>query len=126
MYCSNCGKELADVAVICPACGVPTDNYKAQTQAPQYQQPIVINNTNTNTNVNNVNVRGGYPHKSKSTALLLAIFGGWCGLHRFYVGKVGTGLIWLFTFGFGFFGWGIDVLTILFGSFRDKNGYPLV
>lgn len=125
MYCRNCGKELSDAAVICPGCGVPTDNYT--TQAPQQtQQPIIINNTNTNTNTTNVNVRGGYPHKSKGTALILAIFGGWLGLHRFYVGKIGTGLIWLCTFGFCMIGWGIDVLTILFGSFRDKNGYPLV
>ncbi|HPA71867.1 MAG TPA: NINE protein, partial [Spirochaetota bacterium] len=37
--------------------------------------------------------------KSKGIAYLLwllSIFG-WLGLHRFYIGKIGTGLIWIFT-----------------------------
>ena len=29
-YCSKCGKQLMDEAVICPACGCPTDDYKAK------------------------------------------------------------------------------------------------
>lgn len=27
MFCSKCGKEISDDAVICPNCGVPTNNY---------------------------------------------------------------------------------------------------
>jgi len=30
MYCTSCGKDLHDDAVICPACGVPTKNFKNQ------------------------------------------------------------------------------------------------
>lgn len=33
MFCTNCGKEIDDNAVICPSCGVPTDNMK-KTVAP--------------------------------------------------------------------------------------------
>lgn len=28
MYCTNCGKEIDDQAVVCPNCGVATSNYK--------------------------------------------------------------------------------------------------
>jgi uncharacterized membrane protein YvbJ len=32
MYCTNCGKQIDDNAVICSACGVPTKNYNKQVQ----------------------------------------------------------------------------------------------
>jgi hypothetical protein len=58
---------------------------------------------------------------SRLVALLLAFFFGCLGLHRFYVGKIGTGLLMLITF--GFFGiWTIiDFIMILAGDFEDKN-----
>ncbi len=33
MYCTNCGNELCEQAVVCPNCGVPTDNYKTFTKS---------------------------------------------------------------------------------------------
>jgi hypothetical protein len=66
-----------------------------------------------------------YPAKSRFAAFLLCLFLGFLGMHRFYVGKVGTGLIWFFTGGFFGLGWFIDLLCIIFGAFRDKAGYPL-
>ena len=70
----------------------------------------------------------GVSKKSRLAALLLAFFLGGFGLHRFYVGKTGSGLaqliltitiigaiitgIWVF----------FDMLFILFGSFTDKEG----
>ena len=54
--------------------------------------------------------------------LLLCMFFGPFGAHRFYVGKNKTGLLQLITFG-GFTIWYlIDLIQILFGSFTDKNG----
>ena len=32
MFCRYCGREIADAAVICPHCGVATDNFKPQTE----------------------------------------------------------------------------------------------
>lgn len=53
--------------------------------------------------------------KSKGTAYLLLIGGSCfflCGLHRFYLGKTGTGLLWLFTLGLLGVGQFIDLFTL--------------
>ena len=57
--------------------------------------------------------------------LLLCFFVGFLGIHRFYVGKVGTGLLQLVTFG-GFGIWAlVDFVMIVVGNFRDKDGQPI-
>jgi len=48
------------------------------------------------------------------------------GLHRFYVGKIGTGILWLFTWGLFGIGQFIDVILITAGQFKDKDGLPVV
>lgn len=60
--------------------------------------------------------------KSRLAAALLAFFLGTLGIHRFYVGKIGTGILIIVTIG-GFFGiWVlIDFIMILIGSFKDKQ-----
>jgi hypothetical protein len=66
---------------------------------------------------------------NRTTALLLAILGpmfGVFGLQRFYVGKVGTGILWLFTFGLFGVGQLIDIILILAGGFRDRSNLPLL
>ena len=84
------------------------------------------NNVNTNTNVNGI---GGIPisPKSKLVALILCTLGfcGLAGLHRIYVGKVGSGLIYFCTCGLFFIGTIIDLLRILGGGFRDRYGFVL-
>ena len=60
--------------------------------------------------------------KSRLVTLLLAIFLGFLGIHRFYVGKVGTGIVWLLTGGIVGIGVLIDIILIAVGTFRDKSG----
>jgi len=80
--------------------------------------------------------------KSLLAAVFLCFFLGWIGAHRYYVGKIGTGLLmallslaglgvgfgiggwpWL-LFGYGGMGiWAlIDFITLILGAFRDKEG----
>jgi len=60
--------------------------------------------------------------KTGLVTLLLCFFLGTLGVHRFYVGKIGTGLIQLFTLG-GFGIWVlIDFIMIILGNFTDKDG----
>ncbi len=74
--------------------------------------------------------RGPYPpvswppvsYKSRTVALLLCIFLGGLGIHRFYVNKIGTGVLWLFTGGCFGIGALVDFILILCGSFTDKFG----
>lgn len=57
--------------------------------------------------------------------ILLCFFLGMFGIHRFYVGKIGTGILQLITLG----GLGIwvlvDFIIIVTGSFKDKEGLPI-
>ena len=63
--------------------------------------------------------------KQKMVALLLCIFFGPFGFHQFYVGRIGMGVLYLFTFGILGIGWISDIINIALGSFKDNVGAPL-
>ena len=117
-FCKECGQKIAKKAVICPHCGCQVEEpVQAAAAAPQ----IVINNSNQNQNLNqnlNQNMAMGMPFgarmRNKWVALLLCIFLGVLGGHKFYEGKGGMGILYLFTgglFGIGVF---FDFFSLLF------------
>ena len=65
------------------------------------------------------------PPKSWVAALLLSIFLGELGIDRFYLGKIGTGILKLITFGGLGIWWLIDLILIATNSMTDSNGRPL-
>lgn len=122
----------------CPVCGAPMENnncgycgYKEEIssyaatvpfQSGQSGQPQIIIQ---NQMIQGSEVVPGVSKKNKITALLLCIFLGWLGIHRFYVGKIGTGLLYLFTGGLFGVGWLIDIIMIAVGAFKDQFALPL-
>jgi len=96
IHCTTCGEQIAANAATCVKCGAP-----------------------------NALAQEGISTKSMVPAALLCFFLGGFGIHRFYVGKIGTGILMILTFG-GLGIWTlIDFVMILIGSFRDKQGLPL-
>jgi len=66
-------------------------------------------------------VAGEVSPRSRTIAAVLAFFLGTLGIHRFYVGKIGTGVAMILTLG-AFGVWTlIDFIMILIGSFKDKE-----
>lgn len=68
----------------------------------------------------------GVSEKDWMTTLLLCIFVGGLGVHRFYVGKTGMGILYLLTGGLCGIGALIDLIQIVMGNFTDANGLPIV
>lgn len=109
-FCKHCGGKIPENAVICTLCGCQVEEVK------NADQPnIVINNSNQNENVN-ANIAGafGIRAKNKWVSFLLCLFLGYIGAHKFYEGKVGMGILYLFTFGLFGIGWFVDCIILLF------------
>ncbi len=124
MYCRNCGSEVSEKAVICVACGTPPlsgnrycPNCKAET-SPDAGICIrcgvgLINTSN-------------HSEFDWLTTLLLCLFLGTFGIHRFYTKNIGIGIVQLLTLG-GCGLWTlIDFIMIVVGSFRDGYGKVVV
>ncbi len=111
-FCKHCGQQIPQDAVLCTHCGRQVEEL-AGGQASQPQ--VVINNSNSNSNVNAFIAPGALKkEKNKWVALLLCLFLGFIGAHKFYEGKMGMGILYLFTAGLFFLGVLIDFLVLLF------------
>ena len=95
-FCRACGSQMHFSAHACPGCGATQQGQAAS-----------------------LSVKRILP------AAILCFFFGVFGVHRFYVGKVGTGILQLFTLG-GFGIWAlIDFIMIIVGAFRDADGHTI-
>ncbi len=65
---------------------------------------------------------GTVSEKSWTLTMLLAVFFGAFGIHRFYVGKLCTGILYFCTVGCVFVGWLGDIWKIARGEFTDSDG----
>ena len=119
--CTQCGaiiQKNADGLYKCEYCGSVaisesepqeyntsksyTSNYES------YSQPTYTSTTKTTTTKEQP--KGS---KDKWISVLLCLFGGYLGLHRFYEGKIFTGIVWLCTAGLSGVGIVIDLLILL-------------
>ena len=107
-FCEGCGNKVAIDAVICPSCGKQLEELKREENKSNPQ--IIINNSNVANGVGVV----GRKQCDKWVALLLCIFLGFFGAHKFYEGKAGMGILYLLTVGLFGLGWIIDTIRILF------------
>lgn len=106
-FCKHCGAKIPQDAVLCNACGRQVEEIKSAAQP-----SIVINNDNINTNAN---INAGFMGhaKNKWVALTLCILLGFLGAHKFYEGKAGMGILYIFTGGLFFIGVIVDFISLL-------------
>ncbi len=110
-FCKHCGAKIPVDAVLCTVCGRQVEEVNGGAAAPN----IVIHNTNTNANVNTNQIGAvGLRARNKWVALLLCIFLGFLGAHKFYEGKGGMGVLYLLTVGLFGFGVFFDFFSLLF------------
>lgn len=108
-FCSHCGQLIDKAAVICTHCGCQVEKLEQQAAAPT----ITINNANQNSN-NQAPVAPTGIARSKWVALVLLLFLGAVGGHKFYEHKYGMAILYIFTFGCFGIGLIIDFFKILF------------
>ncbi|HET7583338.1 MAG TPA: TM2 domain-containing protein [Gemmatimonadaceae bacterium] len=92
--CRACDAQLSAIAETCPHCGVRQFDPKHALASDKRALP----------------------------AFLLCFFLGCLGVHRFYAGKIGTGVLQLVTFGGLGIWWLVDLIMIATGQFTDDEG----
>ena len=104
-YCTNCGRaiqpgEFRSANGTCGECAAKA--HSASMQSSQYSD------------------------RDWLVTLLFSIFLGYLGIHRFYVGKIGTGILWLLTGGCLGVGALVDIIMIATENFTDDNNRLIV
>ena len=142
MYCTNCGKEVNAQAVACMSCGLhprTKNNFCYNCGNSVHPEAVVCVNCGSQLGHNSQGQKpyapqgqqaytGTIPGEGKAwlTTLLLCIFLGGLGIHRFYTGHTTIGIIQILTGG-GCGIWAlIDLIQIITGSYRDAQGNPLL
>ena len=90
-YCPNCGSAVDDNAKFCNRCGCSI----AGGQSPSPQQPQQQVSYRPAPAPSTDYIDPNWPVKEKTTAGILAILLGDLGVHKFYLGNVGLGILYL-------------------------------
>lgn len=129
MVCAQCGAPRHPEKERCDYCGsyYPRAAAEPAKAPPPPERPVVVNVYQTSYQEQPAAKQPGLSisPKNRWVCALLCWFFGYLGVHRFYVGKIGTGILYLCTIGFFGFGVFIDFWMIVFGAFRDKDGLKL-
>ena len=125
-FCKFCGEKIDIDAVLCIKCGKQVEELRMSGGFEQPKIEVNVNqnqdqsSANTNSNVNEnintnmmMNAHMFRRPKDKWVAFLLCLFIGYWGVHKFYEGKVGMGIFYIFTFGFFGIGILIDLIVLL-------------
>ena len=125
IQCENCcGKEFIEeadayVCAYCDSrfprremnlgtfCNENYQNFREKVDTPSYSKPT----PETRTEAPVTTPKG--KQKSKWVSFALCFFLGIFGAHKFYEGKIGMGLLYLFTGGLFYFGWLVDLIVLL-------------
>lgn len=115
-FCKFCGEKIPSDSIICTKCGRQVEN----TSQPQVGGITINNAANANSSAAaTAQVVSPPPEPiktskeiDKNTALLLCIFLGYFGAHKFYEGKTGMGILYILTLGLFSIGWIVDIITI--------------
>jgi TM2 domain-containing membrane protein YozV len=148
MFCRNCGKEQVGIPEICTNCGakpLTANAFCSNCGAPTTPLTEICMKCGARVAKSSTSTAavpaGDVSAKSRTIALLLSIFLGQVGAHRFYLGKIGTAVVMLILTIVGYativliFGfiplavvwvWNlIDLIMIIAGSMKDKEGKPV-
>lgn len=102
MYCKHCGNEIDEDVIICPKCGKQVQEVK----------------TNMSINTDGINFDGfgdSSKTKNKMLSIILCCIGfiGLGGLHKFYEGKIGMGILYILTGGLFLIGTIVDLINLI-------------
>lgn len=84
VYCRKCGKQIYETDAFCPHCGASQKGGDAP----------VTSNIDANANINTNPQVGGMSQK-RLAAALFAFFLGGLGIHKFFLGQIGMGILYL-------------------------------
>ena len=126
--CKRCGTMHNSSA--CPNCGYIEDSYEEPIE--RVEGEVIMDGRYANygrgqqrREIIQSRPRGymvRYQPRNKAASMLMCLFGGWFGLHKFYEGKIGTGILYAMTGGLFGIGIIVDLVRMITNTYTDANG----